>query len=391
MNRSFPIWACMVLQLPVVSVASEAFHPEIHGALAQGYSYSSGNNYYGNSSSGSAELAEVAVNARATLTPSLLLSAQVMARRAGGAADGSMELDFAQLDYRVMERPSGTWGVRIGRLKNPYGFFNVTRDVVFSRDAITLPSSVYYDGDGLRNFFFATEGAQLYAEKDFGGNLGEFIVGYAPRYDATQEFEDVSRSDGLQGRVDAKEYRTAQWIQNWADGRFRSGLSYMHFVLDYKPDAAAEERYPVALKSDFYVLSLQWQLPRWVVTGEFRYARNVSEAAGQRRTVDSDGAYLQLRYWWSPQWSSFLRYDASYADRDDPSGRSWAAANGRSRHERYTYDFTLGLHWALSSRWSAFTELHNIDGAGNAPNRDNERTDLKPHTQAAFVMLAYRF
>lgn len=382
--------AVFVMASPNV-FSDDAWHPQVHGALAQGFAYTWGNNYYGDSQSGSNDLVEVAVNARATVMSSLLLSAQVMGHRAGGAADGTMKLDFAQLDYRVMEKSDGAWGIRIGRLKNTYGFFNATRDVVFSRGSVTLPSSVYYDGDGLRNFFFATEGAQLYAERDFGGNLGEFTLGIAPRYDATEEFEGVAGAGGLQGRVDARETMTAQWLQEWSHGRLRTGLSYLHFLLDYQPDAAAEGRYPILLESDFYVLSLQWQLPTWVVTSEFRYAHNASVAAGQSKAVNSDGGYVQVQRIFNAKWSGFLRYDLAYADRDDQSGRRWAAENAQSRHERYSRDLTLGVNWAPSSRWGMFAELHDIRGGGNAPNKDNMGTELRDKTQALFLMLAYRF
>ena len=145
-----------VLCLPV-----EALEYQLHGYAAQGFALSSGNNVFGDSTDGSLSYYEVGFNAEIQVRPRLLLAAQGAIRDAGATDTGVARLDYALMDYRIVSGADANAGIRIGKVKNPLGFFNETRDVIFTRPSILLPF-IYSDNQNQRDLVFAAPGVQLY-------------------------------------------------------------------------------------------------------------------------------------------------------------------------------------------------------------------------------------
>lgn len=366
---------------------------EIHGAMAQGFVSSSGNNLLGPSIQGSNDLFEVALNARTAPIPELLISAQLMARKAGSSDTGELRLDFAQLDYQLYTALDRGAGLRLGRLKNPYGFYNDSRDVVFSRPSITMPSAVYFEGDGLRDLFFASEGAQFYAHWRGQSYASDLVVGVARDFDATEDFQRSLAQSSLDGRVEIRDFALAQWMNEWAGGRYRGGLSYLTagVLFERNPDGSGPfDR--LLLDADIWVLSLQQQSPRSTLTFEYRYSVVGSQPALSGDAESSgEGAYLQYRRLPSANWSWYTRYNLNFQDRGDRDGRDFAAATGQPRHSRFSRDHVLGVDWTPDSHWGLFAEFHYTDGTADVSSQENQGRELKRHWQALILMLAYQF
>jgi hypothetical protein len=75
---------------------------------------------------------------------------------------GGIRIDYGFVDYTAISTESMDFGIRLGRTKNPLGFYNDTRDVPFTRPSILLPQSIYFDRT--RNLGLASDGAQVYGE-----------------------------------------------------------------------------------------------------------------------------------------------------------------------------------------------------------------------------------
>lgn len=118
---------------------------QIHGFASQAYIYTSDNDVFGNSDdNGSSGFTEIGINALLRPLPRLQFSAQGLSRRAGQGTSATPRLDFAVADYRLYSQDTNQFGIRVGRLKNPFGFYNDTRDVAFTRPSILLPQSIYF-------------------------------------------------------------------------------------------------------------------------------------------------------------------------------------------------------------------------------------------------------
>ncbi|MBA3493883.1 MAG: hypothetical protein H0T87_07170, partial [Gammaproteobacteria bacterium] len=144
-----PWWPALALWLGLCNpaLAFEVFEGfQVHGFLSQGYILTTNNNFFGSSErGGSLDFTEIGVNASWTPLPRLQFAAQGLFRRAGAGHDSDFELDFGLMDYAVVSTADRQLGFRLGRIKNPLGLYNDTRDVAFTRPSILLPESIYLD------------------------------------------------------------------------------------------------------------------------------------------------------------------------------------------------------------------------------------------------------
>ena len=114
---------------------------QAHGFLSQGYTYTSGNDFFGNSQGdGSLDFTELGLNVLGHPWPNLLIAAQGVYRNAVGSDQEAFRLDYANLDYHLPLGEAVTLGVRLGRVKNPIGLYNETRDVIWTGQACCCPS-----------------------------------------------------------------------------------------------------------------------------------------------------------------------------------------------------------------------------------------------------------
>jgi hypothetical protein len=112
---------------------------QFHGFLSQGLFSTSGNNVYGKSkNSVSAGLTEIGLNISYRALKNLSFAAQGLYRRAGATTGdaGEVTLDFGFVDLNLLNLQEGRIGVRGGRIKNPWGLYNETRDVAFTHPTI---------------------------------------------------------------------------------------------------------------------------------------------------------------------------------------------------------------------------------------------------------------
>lgn len=136
---------------------------QIHGFASQTLISTTDNNFFGSTDdSVSPDFRELGLNASYRPDPNWLIAAQVVSRRAGEVDDGKPRLDFAFVDYGVVSGPGGRTSVMLGKVKNPLGLYNTTRDVAFTRPSILLPQSIYFDR--ARNVGLSSTGIHVLAE-----------------------------------------------------------------------------------------------------------------------------------------------------------------------------------------------------------------------------------
>lgn len=132
---------------------------QVHGFLSQAAAISDHNNLGGKSSDGVAfDLRELGGNISWLPDPDWLLSAQVLMRWAGKTDDGDLRLDYAFID-RTLTFGEDQVGVQLGKIKNPSGLYNTTRDVAHTRPGILMPQSIYWDR--IRDFVLAAPGVSV--------------------------------------------------------------------------------------------------------------------------------------------------------------------------------------------------------------------------------------
>lgn len=116
-----------------------------------------GNDYIApDTTHGSFQMTEVGLNLTKELTDKLRFGIQAFAQNFAPGGNFNLQADWFYIDYRWRD----WFGLRAGRLKIPFGFYNEINDVDAARVPILLPQSTYpIQG---RNFLFAQTGGELY-------------------------------------------------------------------------------------------------------------------------------------------------------------------------------------------------------------------------------------
>lgn len=370
--------------------AGEGLHYQLHGFAAQAYALSEGANYVGDSHDGSFEFYELGASGALGYGP-LMASAQLLLRRFGELDDGDARVDYAFLDYRALSGVNANAGLRLGRVKNYYGLFNDSRDVIFTRPGILLPGSVYFEGAGVRTLLFSSDGGQLYG----GWSLGEHYASFA----VTRALDKTADSDERRALFGGAEFpgelqinglTVARLMDEWAAGTWTAALTYTRSEIALEPGPGI----PLSgsLDAQLYVASLRHIGSAYAVTAEYQLTRTLAQTnvSGRQRN-DSDGVYVQVDYDFRPRWTAMARYDLTFSDRDDRSGRDYARETGGDRHGRYARDLTVGVKWLPDDHWGVWSEYHFIQGSATVPAIENQNRTVEASSGLFLLMLGYHF
>ncbi len=389
-QRAIVMVACLVGCAPAA-----AAEYQFHGYAAQGFVYTTENNFFGESSDGSTDYYEAGLNASVQLRPDLMLAGQAAIRDAGISDDGTLRLDYALADYRFLANVDSSAGVRIGKVKNAMGFYNETRDVIFTRPGVLLPS-VYSDNQNQRSLVFTAPGAQLYGNRTLGRHEWSFTG-------TANVDRNVRKSDerllidlgGLPFDLRIKDSWNAQIMDSLDGGMWQFGVSYFfgRFTLATPDAIGIAGTFDVGLT----LFSARYNAERFSLTAEYVLNPNTNRVTAGgieilRSRLVAERSYLQGEYRLTPQWALMARLDAAFSDRDDRSGRGFAAANpGADRKSRQSRDVTLGVNWRPDEHWGVWGEYHWIDGTASLQPLENPNGPSDNRWSLLMLMAAYKF
>ncbi len=345
---------------------------QIHGFVTQGLISSTGNNFFGPSKNGvSWEFTELGVNASYRPDPDLQFSAQLLSCRAGGTDNGRVRLDYGFVDYTFSASESGRWGVMAGKIKNPLGFYNTTRDVAFTRPSILLPQSIYFDR--ARNFALSAPGASVYGERvGEGGDLYLQLAALRPQVD-DQDTKFAFLGVDRPGNLDGDASYIGRLLFDRDGGRLRLALSAAQINMSYRP-GAGDALSAGSIRFEPAVLSAQFNAERWSLTSEYALERVSRQGFGAPvldTTNTSEQCYVQGTYRFAARWEGLLRYDVLYLDRADRDGARYAALSGNPAYARYAKDWTVGVRYDVTPSFMLRGEFHSVDGTAWLPFEDN--------------------
>lgn len=365
---------------------------QIHGFASQGYIKTSDNDFFGHSQgSGSFDFRELGINSSWRATPDLLFSAQVVSRSAGQTDNGDIRLDYGLIDYSLLSDPDTLIGIRLGRVVNPYGLYNDTRDVAFTRPGILLPQSIYFDAN--RQFALSGDGIHLYAEQrnDWGDLL--FQAGlFEPRVSDPDLKQAITRGF-FDGELEGQSSWISRLIYEYDGGTLRLALTAVDLETDYEPATG-----PINLDNGSFnfsplVFSAQYNTENWSLTGEYARRPVKLEKFGPLlpdTKFTGESYYLQSTYRFTPSIEGVLRYDVLIWDRQDRDGEAFAALTGIPAHRRYAKDWTVGLRWDVTPSFMLRAEYHNVYGTGWLSELEN-LDGFDKQWQLFSILASYRF
>lgn len=406
-SQQFPYWGqrltlalfCLGLVISPSAQGLQLFEGfQTHGFLAQGFSWTSINNFYGHSENdGSLDFTEIGINASYRVTPWLSFAAQGLYRHAG-RSENRVQLDFGLATLTFLECKNFTLGIRGGRVKNPFGLYNETRDVAFTRPTILLPQGIYVDRT--RSLFLSSDGGQLFAElRSSWGDLFLHVNGGVPR-NINDELNASIFGFTAPGQLRAgRPLFLTQLKYEWKAGEVIAAVSYANAKLEYKPRAQD----PVFLLtqtpfnkgiigSQPLVFSLQYNGEQFTLTGEYMRQFNRAGNFGPQFSSDltSESWYLQAAYRLPYHLTATVRYDVYYLDVDDRTGKNLPPL--RPKHDAFAKDWMGSLRWDINQHWMVSAEYHRIHGTGWLPFRDNtDRSQTKADWSMVLGLIAFRF
>lgn len=391
----------LALNCLATAVASELSEGvQLHGFASQGVVLNTQNQFAG-STPGSAgfDARELGVNMSWQAKPDWLVSGQLMSRWAGPMDNGALRVDYAFVDHLLLGNDQRNLGVRVGKVKNPYGFFNMTRDVAHTRAGITLPQSIYQDQ--IRNFFLAAPGVSLYGNEEYSADLVSWQVSVLqPEVNSPHITAYVV--DRQAGHFKGRTSMLAQALWEQDGGKWRAGLSLGQFGIHFNPaptDFFGMGSFAGAgdITLNTGVVSLEHNREEWSYTAEYASTRqlrngfNVPFMAILDKDTTIEAYYLQSLWRFSPRWQALARYDAVYLDKLDRSGTVFAAATGLPAAQRYARDVTVGLRYEPAHDWSLFAEWHHVNGGAWLSKLENTPASLKGSWDMLLLQAAWHF
>lgn len=367
----------------------------VNGFLSQGYIKTNKNDFFGKSTgAGSFDFRELGLAASLRPFSKLQLSGQLLHRTAGEGNKGGIRIDFGFLDYNIINTPSKEFGVRLGRTKNPFGIYNETRDVPFTRPSILLPQSIYFDRT--RNLALASDGMQLYGESrtDWGNITAQFGTAFPQVGDRDTEASIIFWTKQPPGELKSRLSYIGRVIYEQPNGRFNFAISSAQVNVGYSP-GTNDQVSSGSFRFTPVILSAQYNAERWSITSEyalrmFRWKDFGLPQLEQRFTGES--IYLQGIYRFFPNWEAVLRYDLLFTDRKDRDGKDFAAKTGRLAYSRFAKDLTVGLRWNITPSFMLSTEYHRVNGTAWLSTLDNpDIAGMKKDWNLFAVQASYRF
>lgn len=403
--RSNPkLTALLVLCTLLVANLAVAGQPVIHGIISQGYLKSTDYNYLIPSTDGSFAFNEVMLNVSASVTDNLRVGAQMIARNLGTDGNEDFVLDWAYGDYRFSDQ----FGLRVGKVKTPHGFYNQTRDVDMVRNSILLPQAVYTET--MRDVMNGFEGLSIY---------GTFSTSETSslEYDAFVGTVDVERTEfpvgimlqpmfkgmwgsylpmaGWQAEVETI-YGGALRFNTPLEG-FRVGAS----AFDAKMNGTGTFAAPLGFfnpefkmhATPWYVLSAEYSTDRLVASFEFTRAFVDMELNGvlvptgmpdpappaiamDFAPEDRRGGWYGQATWQFNDWFQLGGYYSmfypDYATRD---GEGFSHMQG---------DLALTARFDITDYWLVKVEGHAMNGTGDVPDHINVGTPLTEENWTLF-------
>lgn len=365
--------AATLLMAAGASFAADLGDVEIHGFLSQGFLKSNENNYLARSSKGSFDFNEMGINFSTSPAPKLRIGVQLFSRALGDLGEHKVDLDWAFADYRFDDR----FGVRVGRIKTPYGFYNQIADIDSLRTTVLLPFGVY--DIRFRDMMVALTGAEAYGTLKLGpvGSLDYEVYRGNTQLGTDSSVSKVFNDAGVfvvrKWNVDRIEGGELIWNAPLSGLRFAATLARSSFTMDgdTTPQAAALLHLPPTLQmssnnQQFVVYSGEY------VTDKFSLR---AEQSRWRARWDSDvlpTRFLDRRSWYGQGTYRFSRLVEASAMRSVFEDKE----SGNDQKE-----WVGSLRFDINDNWIAKVEYHDIRGTAGLLDADNGTATFIPQLQ----------
>ncbi|WP_197486123.1 hypothetical protein, partial [Oleiphilus sp. HI0061] len=218
--------------------------------------------------------------------------------------------------YPIYQSFDRSLGLRLGRIRSSYGFYNETRDIPHTRTGVVMPQAVYFDMT--RNSFYSADGVEFFGSYDLSGEPLAFQLFLSQPVADKDELEEASQLSPSKLKGDRS--LLAKIIYGEEFDGWRASITY------FKPEYEVSVEFPagddpllmiVEPDASFYseniVTSLEYNQFQWSVTFEYlrhKFQTNIPALASEAvNDFYEEAYYLQSVYRFDEFWEMYVRYE----------------------------------------------------------------------------------
>lgn len=364
------------------------------GFVAQGLIQAPDSGFVNDDGKLSAELTEIGLNGRYSLSPSWHLAGQVVYLDGGNRYPTGARLDYLFVDWAFYNNSDWQANLYLGRVKNQHWLYSSTRDVPFTRPSIVLPQSVYFDG--FRDVAVGSDGValQLRHSAAIGDLTFNWSLGTVP---ISSSQSRLLLGHGVSGDTELQRDHKASLYWQPTFSAFHVGLIVQDAAFDYQP-GDAEPLYAANFRVQRVMLNLRYQGERWQLATELQRERVVTQGFFSPqfdRQQLGQGGYVLAQYRLTPDWRLFSWLDYTVLEKDDRWGRQLSAQTGGLLPAYFGYQHTLasGFSVDLTTQLRLQAELHWNRGAARLTPviQPDVLINNREYWQLYALQLMYRF
>ncbi|WP_317931504.1 hypothetical protein [Halioxenophilus sp. WMMB6] len=387
------------------------------GYFSQGLVYSPDNPFYDNSTGTSLDYRELGLTGGWQVNTDLRFAGQFLSRKVGDLDDGSPQIDFLLMDYSFLSLDDVSAGIRVGRVKTPYGIYNRTRDVPHARPGVFVPQSVYFET--FRDALLSADGGNLYLNlRCCWGDLGiDLIAGTAHIDNNVVEYQAYQQNiNGRFEEVDISGFKIAYSPAVLSNLNIGFSLLDVSTELDNAARISTAElqagvsdlldnpqnfvHYITATRIEpmLKLFSLQYNWRNWVFTSEYlEVAIKMSDLEVlyfplEAVSANLQGYYAQTEWMPSDKLSLYARYEHLVYDTGDRDGEAFAVQTGGNPVTQYNEAVTVGARWYFNPDFSLTGEWSWNQGAAFINGPDNiDYQALQEDWDFLVLQLSYHF
>jgi hypothetical protein len=387
MNRLMAGALSLVLLVPAATAQKnleknlDKLHIQVHGFATQSFTYSNHNNYLGmNTSDGSADWSEAAVNVNEQISSRFRVGAQLHYTRLGEFCGDKPSLDWALVDFKAKPWLS----VRAGKVKIRWGLYNDTQDYDPGYLWSLLPESIY--GLDLRTTNLSQEGVDVYGKVPLAKKLGRLD------YSLYYGYYSYASNDGYMAIFHASDMKFLEIPKGKTPGidlRWATpvtGLKVGGSVMFYDSSGKLTNGkfyQPLAVWPTFYA---QYDAPKYFASAQYmklvQYQTITVDGTDPATSVSDGRAWFVMGGY---HLTSKLQAGAYY------SHYLLASGGDSSDPVNYSNDWVVSGRYDIHPKIYAKVEGHFVKGEGLGFYGFNNLNDLQPKTKLLVAKIGFAF
>lgn len=351
----------------------------IHGFASTGYLKSNHYNYLVTSEAGSFQFNEAGINLHSTVSDNMRIGVQLYSFKLGNVGNNDVKLDWAFLDYSWKE----AIGIRVGKIKTPYGLYNEAQDYDMLHTNVLLPQGIY--NKLIRDTLISTQGGNVYGRID-AGPVGGFAYDLSG---GSMHIDDDGATATLISSTQQGLSLTSVNVNYVYGGRVKwytpvNGLLFAGTIqrgdIDYKATHETHGEGDLTTPDViFWIASAEYSLGNLTASSEYSQMDFNMDLDFQTLPMtlenknETESWYVMLSYRFNKWFEAGTYYSVYYPNRNDKNGRT--QDDGLIVYPDYNgwqKEIVISTRFDINDNWLFKFETHFIDGIALTIPADND-------------------